>query len=776
MDGDQIPDRRMMRERLLSFCAASWGLAVAIALLPHWVSPMPPGQLPAFATTFGFNARAPFYFIAGVIALPVLAAWLMRPLIDRLAASETRPWARNTAGISMLVPIWFVIIDPNVLYTTIPTAITVAVCVVLRTLSVRFTRRDLILIPTTAGVFLALLDLSDLGFEKLFVLALAIVLGVRLAIAFIHARSALPASLCFSLSPLALALQTRAFSIEQRLAGWMTLAVAVVTPFVFRTLVRNTHGVRHRLRQLIVWVCFPIAVYSYLSATSLITAEGKPRLSFFEEAYHLVPASEVLRGRTLYRDIVPAHGLIQDGLIDVMLLRTGPMTAGRSMRGRGALTALNSIASYALGAAATGSPEAGVAAFFLGASMGTAEGSTRVLPALLSLAVIVAAVRRRNPRLLFWAGAGVIVTGLTSIDHGMYMLATLLFATTRVRRGWRFAAFGLLAVAVPAVLVMAGMGFFTSFIRTSFVELATLGPFYTLNPFDPPPIFVSTFHHFPELLGAIFDNGARLYLIWIAALLFVAVAWTTRTPALPRRHARYDALLTIAVWIVVVAISYGERHHLPFQTAVPALLVGATLYVSARRRWVLPFAVVLLLAIAQPTTHLALTAWLRRAHGPLDPKKTNEPGVLARARDFYWPLDPKDSNEVSVPDRARGVFWFQADAVTIRAAAPYIDRLAPGDTFFDFTNHGLLYFLFDRRCPVRQVDVVFYEREELQREVIDRIARNPHVVAALVPPSPEYGSVDLVPNARRAPLVWNYLQSHFRPDYQEGNVVFWRRR
>lgn len=765
----------MMRQRLLSFCAALWGLAIAIALLPHWTGPMPPGQLPGFATSSGFDARAPFYFIAGVITLPVIVALLMRTLIDRLAVSETRPWARNTAAISMLVPIWLVIIDRDLFYTTIPTAITVATCVVLRTLSARFTRRDFILLPTTAAVFLAILDLSDLNFAKQFVLALAIVMTVRLAIVFIHPRSALPASPCFALAPLALAFQTRAFPYEQRLCGWMSLAVAVVTPFVFRALVRNAPVVRRRLRHLVVYVCFPIAAYSYVTATSLTTAEGKPRFSFFEETYRLVPASEMLRGRTPYRDIIPAHGLIQDGLLDVLLLRTGPETIGRSLSGRAAIGALNSIACYALAAAATGSPEAGIAAFFLGASMGTADGGPRVLPALLSLAIMVAAVRRRNPRVLFWAGAGAIVTGLTSIDHGVYILVALFFATTRVRRGWRFAAMGLLAAAVPAVLAMVIAGIFVPFVRTSLFEMATLGPVYALKPFEAPSIFVSTFPHVPELLVAMFDRGASLYIIWIGALLFVAVALTTRPPALPRRHARFDALLTMSVWIVVVAISYAERHHLYFRAAVPALLVGATLYVSARRRWVLPVAVVLLLAIAQPTTHLAITAWLRSAHGPLDPRDTSA-SVLARARELYWPLDPKDSNELSVPARARGAFWFEEDVVTVRAAGAYIDRLAPGDTFFDFTNHGLLYFLFDRYCPVRQLEVAFYECEELQHEVIRRIERDPHVVAALVPPFPEYGSVDHVPNAVRAPLVWNYLQTHFRPDYQEGNVVFWRRK
>jgi hypothetical protein len=244
-------------------------------------------------------------------------------------------------------------------------------------------------------------------------------------------------------------------------------------------------------------------------------------------------------------------------------------------------------------------------------------------------------------------------------------------------------------------------------------------------------------------------------MIWIAALLFLAVGMTTRPPASARRRARYEALLTISVWMAIVAFSYAERQHFHFQTAVPPFLIGGAMYAAARRRWVIPVAVVLLLMIAQPTAHLARTASLRRATGP---------------------LDPKFSSVLYDPPRAGDALWPEGDAATITAAGTYINRLAPDDTFFDFTNSGLLYFLFNRDCPIRQVEVAFYEREDLQRDVIARIERNPHVVAALVPSVPAYGSVDFVPNAVRAPLVWKYLQDHFRPDYQAGSVVFWRRK
>jgi hypothetical protein len=708
-DGDDVATKgghRMIRERLLTFCAAVWGLAVAIALLPRWTRPAPPGQLPGFATSAGFDAQAPFYFIAGVIVLPVLAAALMHPWIARLCAPETRAWARVAAAIAMLLPIWLVLIEPDLLWTTLPTAVAVMVCVALRGLPARFTRRDVILLPTTAAVFLAIIDLTGLGVEKQFVLAVAIVISVRLAIVLVRSRVALPASLCFALAPLALVFQTRAFSYAHRHFGWTPLAIVVITPFLLRLFVHNTPVVRHRLRRLVVYAIFPIAVYSYLAATSLTTAEGKPRLSFFEEAHHLTPASEALRGERFYRDIIPSHGLINDGLLDVVLLRGGLETMGQDMKGRYAIASLCSVAVYALTTAATGSPEAGILAYHLGRT----EGATRVLPALLTLALMVSAVRQRNPRLLAWAGAGAIVTGLTSIDHGVYISVALLFAMTRVRRGWRFAALGAAAAAVPALLVLSVAGIVVPFFKTSIFELATLGPAYALTPFNPPAIF-KTFTNVPELLAATFDRGASLTMIWIAALLFVAVALTTRPPALARRRARYEALLTICIWMVIVAFSYAERQHFHFQTAVPPFLIGGAMYAAARRRWVIPVAVVLLLMIAQPTAHLAHVASLRHATGP---------------------LDPKFSSVLYDPPRAGDALWPEADATTIGAAGVYINRLAPEDTFFDFTNSGLLYFLFNCDCPIRQVEVAFYEREDLQREVIARIERNPHVVAALV--------------------------------------------
>ena len=102
------------------------------------------------------------------------------------------------------------------------------------------------------------------------------------------------------------------------------------------------------------------------------------------------------------------------------------------------------------------------------------------------------------------------------------------------------------------------------------------------------------------------------------------------------------------------------------------------------------------------------------------------------------------------------------------------ERLGGDDTFFDFADVPNLYFLLNRDCPVRQIAVPFFEADGAQRDVVARIARNPHVRAALVRANPTVG-IDGVPNSVRAPIVWRYLQANFAPDVPVGDIVIWRR-
>jgi len=739
--------RRSFSPRTTSLRAASalWGFAVAIALLPIWSRPAPPGQLPGIATMLNIDAHAPMRFIAGLVLLPIVFAFALAPLLRRLERAQR--WAAIGASASMASAFWLVLFEQDVTWTIVPAAIALAACFVLRNVDMRFSRRDWILLPTTFTVFLALIDLRPAQTTaEQFILALMVVFAVRLAIVFLPGTIA-PA-FAFLVSPLALIFQTEFLSPHQRHMGWPSLLLALVTPLVLRPLLR-----RERVAvALLAWVVYPIASYAYLTSISLLVADGRPRVNLFEDAHGIVPAGEMLHGELPYRDIIPAHGLIEDGLLDYVAMRTRGATLGNALKARNVYGSLNAVAVYALTAAATGSAEGGIIGFFFAAMLGTIPTTSRTVASLFTLAILAVAVRRRNPRLFAAAGFGAVLSALSSLDFGGCTIIALAVALIRFRpnplRAMRDAAIGAACAVVPLFAIFAAFGIARSFVTTTLFEILTLGPVSTQTPFAAPQALKTTFRFFPEVLAGVFDRGALMYVAWGCAAVFCGIALTTRA------RRRIEPLALVALWIAAGGMSYAARHHLHFQFAVaPLLLIGAWTLWRARSRYAV-VAFIVLAMISGITVHIIVDGMVRNARGPI-----GTPPVA---------LD-------DLP-RARGAWFSDDDAKMIRTANAYVASLPPDDTYFDFTNRPMLYFLFDRNCPIRQLGPSWYEPEERQRAVIAQLDRDPHIRAALVPAGPTDGTLDGVPNAMRAPLVWAYVQQHFQPEFAENGIIFWRRR
>ena len=722
---------------LLRVAAAAWGFAVAIALLPHWTRPPQPGQLPGWATAHGLDANAPMHFIAGLMLLPVVFAFLARflplPAPRGEGGAERRVRGAILPILSMFAALWLALIDQNLVWTL---AVPIAGFVLPEP---KFTRRDVILIPTTLTVFLALIDVAPfLSVEKALLVAAALVVVVRYFVQ----------PLSFLVSPLALIFQTFFFG-KQAHFGWLPLLIALGTPFLVR--IKN----ERRAAAILAFLIYPIASYSYLAATNLIVAEGKPRVNLFEDAHGIVPAGEMLRGERPYRDIIPAHGFVEDGLLDYVSMRMRGATLGNALKSRLVFGSLNAVGVYALTAAATGSAEGGFLGFFLAAIMGTIPTTSRVVPQLFTLALLAAAARLRRPSLFVAAGFGTVVCLLTSLDFGLYTTLTLIVAILRVEcgghaaavRALRNAAIGIACAAVPLFLVFGALGIAGSFVTTTLFEVLTLGPVSTMTPFTAPAAF-QTYRHFPEVLVAFFDRGATMYVVWACAAIFAGAGVTMRA------RRRIEPLLLIAVWIVAGGMSYAARHHLHFQFAVAPLLAAAAWTLWRMRSRYAPLAFLALLMLGQLTIHMAVDGWVRTTDGPLD-------ATLVTIDD--------------VP-RARGAWFSRDDARTVETARKFVAQsLGPVETYVDFTNRPMLYFLLERDCPLRQLGPSWYEPEARQRAVIAAIDGNPAVRAALVPKSAADG-LDNVANEVRAPLVWQYLQTHFAPQYEENGMVWWHRK
>jgi len=735
-----------LREYAAAASAAVFGFAVGVALLPAWLRPARPGQLPSFMTSAGLDARAGYNFFIALVLLTLLAPLAARPLIRRLAAGER--WALNAAAFALASALWIAIAQETPAWVIVPPLAAVLLCERLRFRRMAFTRRDAVLVPMALCVFMAVTDVAPAAaFGRRVVVSAALVLLVRLLLPLVRRRG-LDAATCCAFAPLALVLQSHYVGYRQRHLGWPALLFALLVPFVMRLFVKR------RLQRTLAYVVYPIVILAYASASSTFAAEGKPHADLFEDAHNLTVASEMLRGERPYRDINPTHGLIQDGVLDFLILRTGRETAGRANATHGVIGSIVSLGTYAAAACATGSPHIGLLGYFLAAVMNIAGGGVRAAPALFALALLAGALRRRRPRLFAYAAVVLVVAGLTALDFAVYAAAAFAVALWRMppgvlrRAALRASLVGLASAGGVTLVAFLIGGVLVPFLRTTFVELPPLASLYALTPFAPTDALRA--HRFPpEVLAAFFDPASFLFIVYVVVLAGVAVL--LQTP----RDRRRDALLVLGVWMVAAGLSYAERQHLYFQyTAAPLAAAAATLLWIRRHRAAAALLIVALLVLARPTEYLIGVDIRRHAHGPFDP----------------------DLVTIDEIPRARGALYRSKDAAVIRAASKYTSTaLRPGETFFDFTNRGALYFLLERDCPIRQVEVAFYEPPELQREVVARLAANTRITAALIPKPDDPTAVDGVPSRERAPLVWQYLQQHFRPDFEEGDVVFWRR-
>ncbi|HEX7190037.1 MAG TPA: hypothetical protein VF381_00565 [Thermoanaerobaculia bacterium] len=746
------------RSILLSVCTAVYGVAVAFSTYPHWLKPAPPGQLPGYMTSQGLNANASFRFYLTLVLLPIITTLLFRPVVERLTRPDSRAWARNAFAWALLAAPWYVSVSrQDILWTALPSLIAVTLFTLLRHVDIDFSRRDAILLPTFVAVLIGIVDMTQLPVERAMPIAAGIVMLVRIAVVFIRRVDGIPPALAFATAPLGLTLQTHFFARDQRYAGWPAIAIAVITPIALRGFVRNRPDIRRRIRIAVALAVFPIVAYSYISAVSLFTAEHFQRVDLFEDSHHLAPAWEVYHGARPYKDVVPMHGLIDDALLDAAIMRFSKPNVGAVLKIRGTIAALIGPALYFLAFAATGSPEAGILAFFATVMMGYSVGGVRFVPSIIVLALVAAAVRRRNARLLAWAGGFCVIAGLTSLDMGLYSGLVTLAGMLRFRdrkRAFKLTSIGVGIVFGVALVGMLIGGFLVDFFRVTLFEIASLGPVYTLRPMEggPPQ---SLDRQFPEILTAVFDQRGMMYLGWVAAMVIFAVMLARpRQRMVPRRA---EPLFVMAVFVLVTGISYAERQHIYYHFILPAFIASAAYVLFRRRSTVARVGGVALVAtlvvLTNFTIHFAIDTYLRRTRGPTDP---------------YW-------REIGLP-AGRLALYHQNDIELIDTVHRWMDNhLAPGDTFYDFTDHAILYMLIDRRMPVRQVEVATCEKPERQREVIARLDRNPHVKAVLVS-SAQNSGVDLVPNWKRAPLIWQYIQENFEPDMTEGKVTIWRRK
>ena len=506
-------------------------------------------------------------------------------------------------------------------------------------------------------------------------------------------------------------------------------------------------------------------LFLFACAWTVYHQPGAP-LDLFEDGLLLAPADAYGRGARPYLDTYPFHGWGADGGVDAFLFRFFPTTLETFRLRRAVMTSL------AL-------PCLGLASYlFFGTAAWTGAGlalslticpflSERQLLALGTVCLILLAARRGRP--IAWALAGALsgATLFFSLDFGLIVLgggaiaavlAPLLDGWSQIRRAAAGAlafASGAAAGSLPFLLRLAACGALSEFFRVSFVEI----PAAVLDTWGLPVASASAIASTlgsQSLLGFL-AAGSEMPALTLILLL------TAATTILLFRAARSllePADRAAAAWLPVAALALrgalgrADEGHFALYGVLFGLPAAWILYRAARssRPLLLGSLVVLFLA-ARLHPRRSLVAEWQAVTG----------GWRARAAASAQPPVARGGGASVPPAQAR-------ELVALKDA---LDNLPGGRTFFDFSNAPALYFLFDRRMPVRYACVPLYETEAKQREVIEALEREKPPLA-LLGKGEGPDAFDGVTNRERAPRVAAYLDEHYEPAGEAAGRRIWR--
>jgi hypothetical protein len=694
------------------------GLPLALALSRLVPSHAAPGQLPGYALAQGFNPRASVVRLLLLIAIPLIGGVVGYWIGARRHPQRIRLGARRSDG-----PRRPARIQANV---TIPAIGAHAIVV-----------WTFLLVPWAPYGRSSLLLLAGL-------LVVTLLLATMLGGGDPRKGSVFLAAACPVL-PLALLG-------ERRVSVWLVAGIACLAlPIVARGIAAAVPSTTRWLRALTVFVLLPGSVTAFSAAAEI---HGPGLADVFEDGHGLLPASEYLRGELPYRDVVPGHGLVADGLLQVAQIRLFGDDYRGLRRGEKVFGVPFLPGIYALGWAATGSAGFGFGALLFTILLFPTYAFFRALLSLWTLALAVHASRTKRAGEWFACGALLPVGLCTAVDFTVYAVGgvAVAFLVARGRRDvfLKKMLLGCAASAGVLAVVFAALGILGSFLRATFFFLPSLLPVYAQG-FPRASIPRDLAH-----VGAAADSATLLY----ALAAIAAVLLGTLLPRAPAVGSRARGMLPVLAWVLLAMLSVLERQHVVYAFfLVPLGLLLVARWCRGPRPWnslraLGPAAALVVLAASQHPLLIAavLADWVVR------------------------PPIPPHVRPLSEPPRARGALFRPMDADLIGATAEMMAaaRFGKNDTWLDFANSPGLYYLFDRDCPIRYYEVPFYESEAAQREVIAAVSRNPGVRAVLM--GNGYGAIDGIAMSDRAPLVASFLRENFRPFYRSGGVEFWLRK
>jgi hypothetical protein len=469
----------------------------------------------------------------------------------------------------------------------------------------------------------------------------------------------------------------------------------------------------------------------------------------FHEGEHLTAGWLMKSGERPFGDFYIFHGLAVDAGLDAMTLGDPPSP----LRPRRLQTFLDAATIALLVPIAA---ELTVSAWALGAGVYLSLCAIaalwlpvypyfRLAPVLLCALALLRYARTGSAKALFAALATATLGLLWSLDTGMYALAGTIGALVVLR------AFRLEAKPQPLVRVL--VQFAIAIALPLLILLAVRA--------DIPRFLVDSFVVMPKAIDATWalpapwkvDAESLRYFLPLVFYGFLGamavVAWRTEERALAAK------LVIVTLFSLLLfrtaAGRYGWSHT---RFALPFLgiaAVGFVLEPLARRRW----------------WAAALLAVPLAFHFEVVPNTIAGAKLLAQ-----WPQRQKHDGLVPYPMAAgRGIYTSEQNAIDLASLKSFIESLGPASaTIFDFSNERALYYLLQRKPPVRCMEISMWSNPAIFAEGMAQLEARPPL-CVIVSGYAETGTYDGVPNTVRVPRLVQWIDANYPQRTQVGRFV-----
>ena len=446
----------------------------------------------------------------------------------------------------------------------------------------------------------------------------------------------------------------------------------------------------------------------------------------FHEGEHLTPGFLLKTGERPYRDYFVLHGFATDGALDALVLGDPP--SPRRVRRMQTMLDAATLALLVPIAAEVSVTGAGMIAGVIASLCAAAAMWVpvfpyyRIAPVLLATLGLLRFARTNRAGPLWLAFASAALGVLWSFETGVYALAGTVVAWLLLRAKKPIA---LLALSLPIVVLLA--------LRA-----------------DVRQFFVDSFVIIPRAIDAVWSlpapapfsaAGARYYLPPVFYGFLLALAWK-------RRDARMMIVAVLSLMLFRTAAGRVSWSHTRFATPLLGIALVAFIIEPlflARRRVAAVLLVIPLFFYLEIAQNFAAGAKLLAGW---------------RARQRHEGLVPYPFAT------GKGIYTTPQNATELAALNGFL-----GDkTFLDFSNERALYYLLQRKPPLRCFDIPMLSAPPLLAEAMAQLnAKPPEYV--IVAGDPNIASFDGVSNRDRVPDLAAWIDANYPKRTQIGRFT-----